>query len=231
MADWATYSLSDFILFSLDTYAGIFRRYGEAIFPAQYVGLVLGVLWVWRLRWRNSTSIRLSALLLAIAWSFMAFVFHDVFYRPVNWAAVYAMWGFLLQASILLLFLIWPAGLSLPRTPTGAQWRGLAAIGFGVLWPGLPIAETGWHLAGLGWFGTAPDATAVATLGFFLLLSGRVRWVLVPVPALWCVASLLTQLGLDAPGRSLVVPIVGIAAVLIALSEPHDRKMADVDGW
>jgi len=39
--------------------------------------------------------------------------------------------------------------------------------------------------------GTAPDPTAVATLGV-LLLARRVPWLLVPVPVLWCLYSGVT---------------------------------------
>lgn len=38
-------------------------------------------------------------------------------------------------------------------------------------------------------FGSAADPTAIGTLGFILLARGSWRWVLLPVPLVWCVLS------------------------------------------
>ena len=43
MPEWWTYSLTDFLLFSPDTYWRLFERYNEAIWPLQIGAAALGL--------------------------------------------------------------------------------------------------------------------------------------------------------------------------------------------
>jgi hypothetical protein len=66
-----------------------------------------------------------------------------------------------------------------------AWWLLAAAV---LLWPALDAGAGGdWTAA--GWFGTAPDATAVGTLAIAAMTPGRRAWLLLPVPLLWCLMS------------------------------------------
>ena len=44
MSEWWTYSLTDFLLFSPETYARLLLRYNEAVWPAQLPVLAAGLL-------------------------------------------------------------------------------------------------------------------------------------------------------------------------------------------
>jgi hypothetical protein len=74
--------------------------------------------------------------------------------------------------------------------PPAAWWLLAAAV---LLWPLLQLG-TGRDWTALGWFGSAPDATAVGTLAVVAMTPGRRAWLLLPVPAVWCLVS-ATMLG------------------------------------
>jgi hypothetical protein len=46
-------------------------------------------------------------------------------------------------------------------------------------------------------FGSAPDPTAIGTLGLLLLARGTWRWLLLPAPVLWCLVTSLTLWAMD----------------------------------
>jgi hypothetical protein len=56
---------------------------------------------------------------------------------------------------------------------------------------GLPLLAwaTGQPWRSIGWFGGAPDPTAVATLGLLLVLPVRLGWLLLPLPLIWCLLA------------------------------------------
>ena len=49
MGDWWSYTPSDFLLFSARTYYRLFELYNRAIWPAQILALLLGLVILWRL--------------------------------------------------------------------------------------------------------------------------------------------------------------------------------------
>ena len=57
----------------------------------------------------------------------------------------------------------------------------------------------------------APDPTAVATLGVALLAGGRVRWLLLAIPVLWCAFSGATLLAMESPAGWLMVAAAAVA--------------------
>jgi hypothetical protein len=62
-------------------------------------------------------------------------------------------------------------------------------------------------------FGVAPDPTAVATLGVALLAGGRVRWLLLAVPVLWCAFSGATLLAMGTPAGWVMVAACALSLV------------------
>jgi hypothetical protein len=75
---------------------------------------------------------------------------------------------------------------------------------------------------GVSLFGSAPDATAIGTLGLAALLAPRLRWLLLPVPVLWCLLSALLRWGLGDP--LWLVPGLAAMAVMLALPSRAGRS-------
>jgi hypothetical protein len=183
MSEWWTYRLSDFLLFSPETYYRLFELYNRDLWPLHLVtfaaGLVILVL-------RGG---RLVAAILAASWLWVAWAFHLQRYATINWAATWFAGAFIVQA----LLLIWTGIVRnrLGRVPMKrlAQRFGMALFVFALFLEPLvaPISGRPWIQAEV--FGMAPDPTAVGTVGIILFSGERVRVSLLIIPLLWCVVS------------------------------------------
>jgi hypothetical protein len=221
MADWWTYRLSDFALFSERVYHRLFELHNQALWPAPVAALALGAAVLVLLALRSSSARRVVPAILAAAWLWVGWSFFWRSYATINWAAVYVAPAAALQAVLLL----WLGALrgSLPfGTATGAaRIAALALLGASViLYPLLaPAMGRSWRSAEL--FGTAPDPTAVATLAALALCSGRARWAASILPALWCAISgaTLWAIGAEWP---LIAPLG--AALALTVSAAGERR-------
>lgn len=190
MAAWLSYSLADFIPFSPEAYLRLFERYHADIWPLQLLGWVAGLGLLWLFRRRRAVA---AAALLAACWLWTGLVFQRGYYAELNWAAGYFGWAFAVQGLLLA-----TAGFTakLEEHTAAPALIGLAVIGH-PLFVAFSGGNTAWYSAGL--FATAPDPTAVATLGLTLAVQGWRRWLLAALPALWCGLGLLMALGLERP--------------------------------
>lgn len=223
MSEWWSYSLSDFLLFSPRTYYRLFELHNAAVWPAHLAALAAGLA-VILLLWRPTPARgRLAALVLAAAWLFVAWSYHLLRYATINWAAVYIAAAFALQA--LLLVLAAAAGDSAPGAGSERRRRiGLALVLFAVLLHPLvgPLLGRDWSQAEI--FAIAPDPTVLATLGA-VLTAARRRWVLLPLPLLWCALSGATLWTMKAPDAALM-PAAGVLALAAAAWPERARRHA-----
>jgi hypothetical protein len=121
------------------------------------------------------SAARAIPLALAALWLFVAWAFHYRRYATINWAAQYFAVAFVAQA----LLLAWSGVAGRIRFGGVAAWRQRAAVCVvAAALFGVPLLE---RLAGRGWsqleaFGTAPDPTAIGTLGILLLARDPSPW-------------------------------------------------------
>jgi len=217
MAVWLTYSLTDFLLFSPQTYDRLFELYNRAIWPLQIVALGLGVAILALLRRPGVRQGRAIAAILAACWLWVGWAFHLERYATINPAATYFAAGFALQALLLAWVGIVRGRLTFQPGKDLARRAGLCLFVLGLaVQPllGLVGART-WR--GVELFGTAPDPTVVATLGL-LTTADRVRWELLAVPILWCAIGGAALWAMEAP-HTLVMPLVAAASLLLAVWE------------
>jgi hypothetical protein len=254
MSEWWTYRLSDFLLFSPDTYRRLFELYNAAVWPAHVAALLLGLLALVlasRLdlpdNRRKGSKGRAGAILaiLSLCWGWVAWVFHLGHYQTINWAAAGFAGAFGLQALLLAAC----AGIA-SRTQPGSRPRpeGEPSLGRGTVCrrrrriglsltllalfalPGLDL------LLGRPWmqsalFGLAPDPTALATLGLLLMLPGGGRAVLWPLPLAWCAISGATLWAMNAPEAPLLpaAAACALAARLLCVGRPMRRSRLTQD--
>ena len=211
MSEWWTYSLQDFLLFAPRTYYRLFALYNEAVWPAHLATVALGIACLALTRSPSSNANRTLLAILAALWLWIAWAFQAERFATINWAATYYAYAFILQTALLLWFALVRPQAAAPPAQAAIP---LALATFAILLqPAIgPLIGRDWHQAEV--FGLAPDPTAVATLAL-LATRGRPPWLLMIIPALWCIVTGLTLWTMEAPD-ALVTPITGALALLAA---------------
>ena len=214
MSEWWTYSLTDFLLFSPETYYRLFELYNAAVWPMQILAAAAGLAIFALALSRSPFAGRAVPLLLSLVWAWVAWAFLYERYATINWAAPYFAAAFAVQ-SILLLAASAGNWLSYERQTILRCKLGLGLLGFAIFIQPLlgPLLGRSWSELEL--FGLAPDPTVIVTLGALALADGRARWPLLVVPLLWCAIGGMTLYAMQAPD-ALLLPAAGLLSVLIA---------------
>lgn len=212
MAEWSSYALEDFLLFSPRVYWRMFVLHNEAVWPMHVPALLAGGLLVWWTARPRPWSGRAAAAVLAMVWAWVGWSFLWERYATINWAATWVAAAFAAQ-SVLFLAFAGPAGtrgLTAGPAPRLAGWALLLYALFLHPFTGMVAG----HPAGAAeLFGIAPDPTAIATLGLVLLLrTGPAAWTAMAIPLAWCIVSAATLHTLGgpewtAPAASVVVAV------------------------
>lgn len=200
MADWLTYSASDFLLFTPHTYYRLFELYNQAIWPGQFLALAVGIAIFALLLRRDVKRSRTVPAILAACWLWVAWAYLLTHYDTINWAAKYFALGFVLQAFLLIAISL-RRRVHLSPSSDAKNRFGLALFAFALaVQPliGPLLLDRPWTQIEI--FALAPDPTAIATLGVLLLsVRGRAAWLLMPLPLAWCAVSAMTLWTMGAP--------------------------------
>lgn len=221
MAEWWTYSLEDFLLFSPRVYRRMFELHNEAVWPLQVPALIVGAAVLLVLVRRHPWSGRAAAAALAVVWAWVAWSFLYQRYATINWAAVHVAVAFAVQALLLLWLGVARDGLRVAAGPAVARGVGIALLLYALVLHPFVGMLAGNSPRGAELFGTAPDPTAIFTLGYGVMLRrGPASWLVLAVPAAWCVMAWGTLHAMDAPERW--VPLAALAAASVARFWPWE---------
>lgn len=226
MTEWWTYSLADFLMYTPQTFERLLAAYNDQVYPAQLPAFALGIWLAWAALQGSARQLRIGLGLLGVCWLWIAYAFFWQRLATIDLAAPWFAQVFAIQGALLL-----GAALALrddaPAAPLAQRIGGslLMDVAVVVMPAALPPlastlagGETNWGTASV--FGLAPDATAIATLGFLAAL-GRARWLLA-IPAAWCAVSgaLLWTMGFP---HALAIPALAVAGLVIARVVYHRR--------
>ncbi len=186
----ASYSLSDFILFSEPVYYRLFELYNLAIWPLQLLAIFFAFL-MFVMLWKKPVwAGRLIAGILVVSWVWVAWAFlHERFYQVhvvANWYA----FGFLLQAVLLTWYGVIKNQFILLEENKSRISIGLKLLFiFLILYPFITV------LTGRSWlqfemFALAPDPTVLVTL--VILWISKVTPVFYIIPIAWLLISGVT---------------------------------------
>jgi hypothetical protein len=219
MSEWWTYRPSSFLLFSPRTYYRQFELYNGEIWPGQLLALLVGLTILALLRKPGAWQGRTIAVLLAASWLWVAWGYHYSRYASINWLATYFAAAFALEALLLIMLGV-GRGLSW-RLPS--RWSGWVGIGLVVLAVVLqpligPLVGRSWSQVEI--IAVAPDPTVVGTLGVLVLASGWPKWLLFPIPLLWCLVSGATAWVMQSPDAALMPAAAAVAIVVVGGSTP-----------
>jgi hypothetical protein len=250
MSEWWTYRLHDFLMFSPRAYSRMFELYNEAIWPINALAAMIAFALLFvaaRLRfalhktatrdahdssnanvWQRTLQVAIFAYF-AVAHAWIALVFMREHYAPIFLAAEYFAVAFFVQAAMF----AFAAGLA-ARSHDAFRFTHstlVAALAISIVSLALIVHPTILLALQSNWstlegVGVAPDPTAIAALGFLLLIrsidatSGSARiarylWrALLVIAILWCVVSLLTLVAM----RSYLVLIPAVALFELTIS-------------
>jgi Family of unknown function (DUF6064) len=217
MSELWSYGLSDFLLFSPRVYYRLFELHNRALWPAQILTPALGVAILYLLVRRPlNRGHRAIPAILGALWIWIAWAFLWQRYATINWASAYMAPIFVMQG----LSLIWIG--TVRRALVFAQGREIRDfMGLAILTLSIFVYPVIAPLMGRPWwetevFGIVPDPTALATLAVLSLSRSRTRWLLFPIPLLWCAISGATLWVMGA-GDFLIAPVGALATFAIAV--------------
>jgi hypothetical protein len=215
MSEWWTYRPEDFLLFSPRVYWRMFELHNAAFWPLHPATLAAGLAIILLVLWPSPKRGLWATLILAALWAFVGWTFMWGRYAAINWAIVYVVPAFGVQA-LLLAIAAMRGGLVLDRRDAGA-WLGVLLMAIGiVVYPLLPpLFERPWRNAEV--FGITPDPTSIVTLGVLLTASGRLVPLLLVIPLLWLLLSGLTLQTMGDHQAWLPLLAAGTAAAVLVL--------------
>ena len=215
MPEWSTYNLSDLILFTERTYYRQFELYNQDIWPLQIPALATGIAILMFICLRPLWHGRAIAILMTLAWVWVAWAYHHERFATINWIANWYAIAFAVEASLLCWFGVIRKQLVFTETRPVLKIAGLGV--FVVALVILPFTTTlirDWQQIEL--FAMAPDPTVLATLGLLLLAANK-SWILFIIPISWCLISGATLWVLKSP-TALTLPLIAIASLLLTLT-------------
>jgi hypothetical protein len=170
MSEWWTYRLSDFLMFSAQTYERLLARQHVERWPLPLV-VMLALLALLALAGRTRRGAPLLLGALALGWAAVAADFLALRYARIYLGAPVMAWLFALQALLLAALGIAAWRHDAPPLP----WSPRAAAALVLLaWP-LVAPFSGRPVTSAEWVGFTPDPTALFTLCLLPALCGR-RW-------------------------------------------------------
>ena len=200
--------------FTISEFLDVFRRYNEAVWPAQWILLILALTAVGaslRAQWLT----RAPAIILAVLWLWMGVVYHIAYFSVINPAAVVFGAVFVLQAGIFAWLAFRKPALRFRAQRDTAGLLGGLMIAFAlIIYPAL-----GW-LAGHRYPATPtfglPCPTTVFTFGLLLWVQPALPRPVLVIPVLWSVMATVAafQLGMI---EDFSLPVVAIVASAVAL--------------
>jgi len=216
MSEIWTYGLSDFQLFSAQTYYRLFALYNQDIWPLQLPALAGGVAIAVLLFRKSGRQGRAISAILAASWLWVALIYHLQHYASINWAAPAFAAIFAGEAGLF----VW-IGVVRNRLVFKSVAPVLRRAALGIFLYALFLQPLLAPLSGRPWlqaelFGVAPDPTAIATLGVLLLAEPgpfRRLWI---APLLWCAISGAILWTVQSP-QALVAPLAGTLALVFGL--------------
>jgi hypothetical protein len=175
--------------FSLAQFLDVFRRYNDAVSPAQEILVCLAIVAMVSVSRARRGGSKVASAVLAALWIWTGVVYHYVFFRPINPAATLFAIAFVLQGALIAWLgvvrtsLRFEARVGWPRAIGGATML-YALVGYPLI--GIALGHT---YPAAPTFGV-PCPTTIFTLGMLVwAIPPRSRAVVV-IPTLWSVVAL-----------------------------------------
>ena len=203
------------IPFTVEQFFNIFRTYNEAIWPAQVVAYLLGVITLALTIRQNKLSGQIISGILALFWIWMGVFYHIVYFSPINPIARIFGVFYIIQGLLFLIVGTLYGKLSFrfsykPIPILGACFilyamavYSLLGMTFGHNYPSAPI------------FGVAPCPTTIFTFGILFWATTKVPVYMLIIPLLWSIVGMSISLKVPQDYGLVLAGVLGTALILI----------------
>ena len=208
--------------FTLDQFLAVFVTYNEAVWPAQVLAYLLGLLMVVFTIWPSNQRSRVVAAGLAVMWLWTGVAYHGMHFSTISAGA----WGFAALFVIQSLLFV-EAGVLRGRLAFGPAkgWTGWLG------WALVAYASIGYPLLGqllahgypaMPMFGITPCPVTIFTFGLFLLTTEPIPRRLLVTPVVWSLigGQAAFRLGIT---QDWLLFFSGLT-VIVLLSRDHKRQ-------
>lgn len=212
--------------FTLDQFLSVFAAYNEAIWPAQIVAYVLGVLVVAAFFRPGPASGRVGSGVLGLMWLWTGVLYHGVFFSSINKPA-FAFGALFVVEGLAIVY----AGVVRDGLRFGIRFDLPSAVGAafilyaGVVYPLIGTA-TGHSWPATPMFGVTPCPVTIFTFGLFLMATRRFSYWLLVIPFAWSLIGGSAAILLDVPQDWLLLVSGLIAVPLIVIRDRRARVAA-----
>jgi hypothetical protein len=171
--------------FTIDQFYGVFEQYNQAIWPIHIVAYILGIAAIILTVKKTRYSDQAISVILACFWAWMGIVYHLMYFRTINGAALGFGVLFIIQAIVWLVFGVIRPKFSFQLDTNPFALTGIILIVYAMLV--YPILGT---LLGHGYprspsFGVAPCPTTIFSFGLLLLTTAKVPKSVLVIAFLW----------------------------------------------
>lgn len=186
----ASYSLSDFILFSGKVYYRQFELYNHAIWPLHLIAVVFSFVIIFAVWKKPGWAGRVIAVLLMLSWVWVAWAFLYAYFYQIHVVANWYALGFVLQAGLIAWY-----GMIKNRFTFAEVSQTSINIGRILLFISIILYPFIAFITGRSWlqfemFSLAPDPTVLATIAILVLCNAsRVLYI---IPVMWLIISGMT---------------------------------------
>lgn len=213
--------------FTTEQFFDVFRRYNEAVWPAQAALLaagLLGVFAVYRANARRSWRWAQAALVLAAAlWLWSGIVYHKHFLAALVLAGQTFGSLFIAEAGLLLIA-AWQNGSTLERASRSSTAVGVSLLVYALaIYPALGML-LGHRYPAAPTFGV-PCPITIFTFGIFCLLPASIPRFAMAVPVLWAAIGAWAAFGLGVY-EDLGLVVAAIATIVVIHHETHRPHVA-----
>lgn len=192
-----SFSLRDLLIFSSESYFKLFELANLELWPYHIPLALLAVAAVFFLYKRQRHAPPFILVWLGFIWAFVGFGYFGVYYSQISTYAHYISYAFWAEACLLLFYALFANHKSITSSKASPnKWRlllggGLIYYGF-ILHPVVSLFMWDQPFNRFELFSVAPDPTAIASLGFILLIPVRGYLLLTVIPMLWLLLSVMT---------------------------------------
>lgn len=171
--------------FTVEQFLGVFAQYNQAIWPLHIVAYLLGIAAIILAVRKPPYADQAVSVILASFWAWMGVVYHLIYFRPINPAALGFGILFVLQAILWLVFGVLRPRLSFQAEKNVYGVTGAVLISYAMLiYPALGTL-LGHAYPSSPSFGVAPCPTTIFTFGLLLWTNARVPRSLLVIPLIW----------------------------------------------